>query len=172
MQRWLIDTHFNKAKSTMMNIGALSKLSPLIDIPSFADAINTVLNTYDIFRCRFVLHPETLEICQTFDGEVMPVIIEEWTDQEFDMIKKYLAEPYDIIGKPLYRVYLFKTPSANYFYLDFYHAVADGTALAVIFLREIDKAFRGNKKKKSVPSYAEYIESQKTLKMSLKNYGL
>ena len=160
MQRWLIDTHFNKAKSTMMNIGALSKLSPLIDIPSFADAINTVLNTYDIFRCRFVLHPETLEICQTFDGEVMPVIIEEWTDQEFDMIKKYLAEPYDIIGKPLYRVYLFKTPSANYFYLDFYHAVADGTALAVIFLREIDKAFRGNKKKKSVPSYAEYIESQ------------
>ena len=160
MQRYLIDTHFNKAKSTMMNIGGLFQLSPLIDIPSFANAINTVLNTYDIFRCRFVVHPETLEICQIFDGEVMPVIIEEWTDQEFTLIKKYLAEPYDIIGKPLYRVYLFKTPSANYFYLDFYHAVADGTSLAIIFLREIDKALRGHKKKKSVPSYAEYIEQQ------------
>ena len=45
IQRWLIDTHFNKAKSTMMNIGGLYKLSPQIDTQRLESAINEVLNT-------------------------------------------------------------------------------------------------------------------------------
>lgn len=159
IQRWLIDTHFNKAKSTMMNIGGLFKLSAQIDIQRFENAINEVLNAHDIFRCRLAFHPETSDLCQTFDGEVMPVIVEEWTDEEFQLIKKYLAEPYELIGKPLYRVYIFKTPSANYFYADFYHAIMDGVAASYLFVRAVDAAYRGRTKKKVV-SYADYIEEE------------
>lgn len=160
IQRWLIDTHFNKAKSTMMNIGGLYKLSSQIDIQSLEDAINEVLNFHDIFRCRLIFHPETCELCQTFDGEIMPVIIEEWTDEEFEMIQKYLTEPYDLIGKPLYRVYIFKTQSSNYLYCDFYHAVMDGVSAAILFYREIDKAYRGRKSYREPMSYAKYVEEE------------
>lgn len=45
IQRWLIDTHFNKAKSTMMNIGGLYKLSAQIDIQRLENAIN------EVFEC-------------------------------------------------------------------------------------------------------------------------
>ena len=159
IQRWLIDTHFNKAKSTMMNIGGLYKLGAAINVNHLAAAINEVLNAYDIFRCRLVFHPETSDLCQTFDGEVMPVVIEEWTDEEFQLIQKYLSEPYDLIGKPLYRIYIFKTPSANYFYVDFYHAIMDGVSAAYLFRREVDGAYRGRNKKK-IPSYAEYVEEE------------
>ena len=160
IQRWLIDTHFNKAKSTMMNIGGLFELPPQIDIQRLAEAINEVLNKHDIFRCRLVFHPETSDLCQTFDGEIMPVIIEEWTDKEFKMIQKYLTEPYELIGKPLYRVYIFKTPSANYLHVDFYHAIMDGVASAILFSREIDKAYRGRKNSRKALSYAEYVEAE------------
>ena len=160
IQRWLIDTHFNKAKSTMMNIGGLYKLSSQIDIQRLESAINEVLNTHDIFRCRLVFHPETSDLCQTFDGEVMPVIVEEWTDEEFKLIKKYLAEPYDLIGKPLYRVYIFKTPSANYLYVDFYHAIMDGVSAAIVFSREMDKVYRGRKNKRTPLSYAAFVEEE------------
>ena len=163
IQRWLVDTHFNKAKSTMMNIGGLYKLSPQVDIRHLENSINDVLNTYDIFRCRFVFHPETCELCQTFDGKVMPVIIEEWTDEEFALIKKYLAEPYDLINKPLYRVYIFVTPSARYFYADFYHAIMDGVSAAILFFREVDKNYRGRKNKRTPLSYAEFVEEEASL---------
>ena len=135
IQRWLIDTHFNKANSTMMNIGGLFKLSPSIDLQRLEDAFNEVLNTHDIFRCRLVFHPETSELCQTFDNDIMPVVVEEWTDEEFTMIQKYLSEPYDLIDRPLYRMYIFKTPSDNYLYVDFYHAIMDGVSASILFCR-------------------------------------
>ncbi|MBR4903151.1 MAG: hypothetical protein IKZ53_00600 [Selenomonadaceae bacterium] len=160
IQRWLVDTHFNKANSTMMNIGGLYKLSPSIDLQRLENAINEVLNTYDIFRCRFVFHPETSDLCQTFDNEIMPVVVEEWTDEEFKMIQKYLAEPYDLIGKPLYRVYIFKTPSANYLYVDFYHAIMDGVSTAYLFYREVDRVYRGRKSNRKPLSYAAFIEEE------------
>ena len=160
IQRWLIDTHFNKAKSTMMNIGGLFELPPELDLQRLAAAINEVLNRHDIFRCRLAVHPETSDLCQTFDGEIMPVVIEEWTDEEFETIQKYLIEPYDLIGKPLYRAYIFKTPSANYFHVDFYHAVMDGVAASILFGREIDKEYRGLKNSRKALSYAEYVEEE------------
>ncbi len=160
IQRWMIDTHFNKAKSTMMNIGGLYKLSSQIDTERLADAINKVLEAHDVFRCRLAFHPETCDLCQTFDNEIFPVIIEEWTDEEFKLITKYLSEPYDLIGKPLYRVYIFKTPSANYLYVDFYHAVMDGAAAAILFWREMDKTYRGRQSNRAPLSYAAFVEEE------------
>lgn len=118
------------------------------------------LNAYDIFRCRLIFNPETCDLCQTFDGEIMPVIIEEWTDKEFTLIQKYLTEPYDIIGKPLYRVYIFKTPSTNYLYIDFYHAIMDGVSAAILFWHEMDKSYRGRKNKRASLSYAAFVEEE------------
>ena len=63
IQLWTIDSHFNKVKSTMMNIGALFKLAPEIDLNRLAQAVNDTLNNHDIFRCRLVFHPETSDIC-------------------------------------------------------------------------------------------------------------
>ncbi len=160
IQRWLIDTHFNKAKSTMMNIGGLYKLSLQIDTQRLADAINKVLNAHDIFHCRLAFHPETCDLCQTFDNEIFPVIIEEWTDEEFKLIQKYLEEPYDLIDRPLYRVYIFKTPSANYVYVDFYHAIMDGVSAAILFIREVDKNYRGHKSNRKPLSYAAFVEEE------------
>ncbi|MBR1805708.1 MAG: hypothetical protein IJ774_04885, partial [Selenomonadaceae bacterium] len=131
IQRWLVDTHFNKAKSTMMNIGGLFKLSVKIDLQRFVDALNEVLNAHDIFRCRFVFHPETSDLCQIFDGDIDPVKISRMSDEAFDSHMAKLREPYRIINKPLWRMYVIETPTARYFYADFYHAIMDGVASSI-----------------------------------------
>ena len=134
IQRRLVDTHFKKAKSTMMNVGALMKLSSVVDMDRLADAINDTLDAHDIFRCRLVIHPETQDICQTFDGEIIKVTVEEISDEDFELMrKKILRHPYKIINQPLYHIYLFVTPTAKYFYLDFYHAIMDGMSIAILF---------------------------------------
>lgn len=160
IQRWLVDTHFNKAKSTMMNIGALLKLSQALDMERLADAVNQLLSMHDIFRCRFVFHPETSDLCQIFDGEITPVKVEYISDEEFEERTEKLREPYRIINKPLWRIYLFKTPTANYIFGDFYHAVMDGVASSYLLWRELDAIYRGRKKVLPKPSYAAYVEEE------------
>ena len=160
VQRWLVDTHFNKAKSTMMNIGALFKLSHAIDMQELAEAINKVVNAHDIFRCRFLFHPETSDLCQIFDGEIEPVQVENISDAEFDKRFDKLREPYRIINKPLWRIYLFQTPTAKYLFADFYHAVMDGVSASYLLWRAIDATYRGRTRKLPPPSYADYVEAE------------
>ena len=160
IQRWLVDTHFNKAKSTMMNIGGLFKLSAKIDLQRFVDAINEVLNAHDIFSCRFVFHPETSDLCQIFDGEIEPVKIIRMNDEAFNSHMEKLREPYRIINKPLWRIYVIETPTARYFYADFYHAIMDGVASSILCLREIEKIYRGRTVNRPALSYAEYVDEE------------
>ena len=160
IQRWLVDTHFNKAKSTMMNVGGLFKLSSRIDLQRFVDTLNEVLNAHDIFRCRFVFHPETSDMCQIFDGEIEPVKIIRMSDEEFDSHMNKLREPYKLINQPLWRIYVIETPSARYFYGDFYHAIMDGVSTSILFARELEKVYRGRKIERPALSYAEYVDEE------------
>lgn len=161
IQRFLIDAHFKKAKSTMMNVGALLKLSPVVDMERLADAINETLEAHDIFRCRLIIDPETQDICQTFDGEIEPVKIETISDEEFELMrKKMLRTPYKIMNKPLYHIYLFKTPSSQYVYVDFYHAVMDGISIAVLFQREVNLRYKGRTVTENTGSYAQFVEDE------------
>ena len=159
IQRWLVDTHFNKAKSTMMNIGGLCELSASIDMNHLASAINYVLENHDIFRCRFVFHPETSDLCQTFDSELEKVFVEEMSEAQFKKHMDKMREPYYLIDQPLYRIYLMQTPRAKYIYADFYHAIMDGVSILYLFWREVDAAYRGRKKARAL-SYAEYVEEE------------
>ena len=161
IQRWLIDTHLQKARSTMMNVGALLRLDPSIDMERLAAALNDVIHSYDIFRCRLVFDSETGEICQRFDGELARVFVESLSDEAFEKRKQEMREPFEIINRPLYRTYLVQTATAQYFYMDFYHAVMDGMAIVMLFWRELDKRYKalGGKNagvRKGV-SYAEYV---------------
>ena len=157
IQRWLIDTHFNKVNSTMMNITVLYKLDDSIDFEKAAQAINETVAAHDIFKTRFVIHPETGEICQRFDGEITPVTVEKLSDAEFDERKKNLLQPYKLINSPLYKIFLFETPSGKYFYCDFYHAIIDGISIAFTFSNEVERRYEGKKISREPLQYAEVI---------------
>ena len=157
MQLWIVDSQFYKVKSTMMNLARLFKLSPEVDLNRFAQAVNETLNSYDIFRCRLVFHPETNDICQRFDEEIIPATVEKISDEEFEERKKTLMQPYNIINQPLYRIYIFETPTAKYFYFDFYHSIMDGTAIIQLFIGDVNSRYKGKKITRQPPNYADYI---------------
>lgn len=157
MQLWIVDSQFYKVKSTMMNLARLVKLSPEVDLNRLAQAVNETLKAYDIFRCRLVFHPETNDICQRFDGELVPVEVEKISDEEFEERKKTLMQPYNIINQHLYRIYLFETPTAKYYFFDFYHAIMDGMAIITLFVGDVNSRYKGKKITRQPLSYADYI---------------
>ena len=160
IQRWMMDTHFQKAKSTMMNEGGLAKLDDSIDMERLAGALNDTLAAHDIFRCRILFHPDTGEISQRFDGSLSKVRIESMSEEEFEKRKRELKKPYQIIDRPLFRIYLIIAPSGKYLYVDFYHVIMDGVATALLFFREVDNRYLGKPVKQTGYSYAEYIREQ------------
>ena len=54
----------------MLNIHGFFKVDNGVDMARFAKALNAELNNYDIFRCRFMFHPDTSDLCQRFDGKI------------------------------------------------------------------------------------------------------
>lgn len=164
IQRLFIDTHFNRAKSTMMNVGALFKLSPVVDMDKLVDAVNETLEAHDIFHCRLVIHPDTQDICQVFDGEITPATIEKTSDEEFELLrKKLLKQPYRLIDKPLYHITLVETPTSKYLYLDFYQSIIDGASISILFIREINMRYNGRYLPEKFPSYADFVESEENI---------
>ena len=160
MQICLFDMQLTKARSTMLNMNGFFKLNNSVDMERLAKAMNDTINNYDIFRCRFVFHPDTSDLCQRFDGEIVPVKVEYISDEEFELRKKSLYEPYKLINAPLYRIYLFETPTAKYFYTDFHHAILDGIALFVIFNREFELRYKGKPPRRPPPKYADLIADE------------
>lgn len=160
IQRWMLDTHLQKAKSTMMNAGGLARLDDSIDMERLADALNGTLAAHDIFRCRLLFHPETGDLCQRFDGSLSKVRLETMSEEEFQRRKQELKKPYQIIDRPLFRIYLMITPSGKYLYTDFYHVIMDGVAVSMLFFREVDLRYRGKPIKQEAYSYAEYVRQE------------
>lgn len=160
IQRRLVDTHLKKAKSTMMNIGALMKLPSSVDMERLAEAVNEILQAHDIFKCRLVFHPITDELCQTFDSEPVHIEVKNISDEEFEERVAKFKEPYKFIGNPLYRIYLFQTPTAKYFYTDFYHAVMDDFSAAILFPYELDLRYRGRNIIDKSRSFEKYVLSE------------
>ncbi|MBR6012912.1 MAG: hypothetical protein IK062_03900, partial [Selenomonadaceae bacterium] len=88
-----------------------------------------------------------------------PVKVEEWSDEEFKNFKNFLAEPFFLINNSLYRAYIFKTPSANYFYGEVHHSIIDGVGIVMLTMREVDLIYKG-KKIKNPLSYADFIAEE------------
>ena len=170
VQRWMIDTHFMKARSTMMNTGGFLKLEPAVDMKILARAVNAVTENHDIFRCRLVMNTVTGELGQRFDGELEPVTVEIMTSEEFEKIKPHLRTPYEIIDHQLWNIRLIETPEEKYLLIDFYHCITDGTAIVMVLMREISRYYSAFVKEASggdgsirirrCSSYADYIAQE------------
>lgn len=160
MQICLFDMQLTKARSTMLNVKGFFKLDNSVDMERFAKALNDTIDNYDIFRCRFIFHPDTSDLCQRFDGEITPVKVEHISDGEFELRKKTLSEPYPLINAPLYRNYLFETPTAKYWYIDAHHTILDGISLYMIFNREFELRYKGKPPRRPSPKYADLIAKE------------
>ena len=170
IQRWMMDTHFNKVKSTMMNMGGIAKIDNSVDMEILKEAINMTLHDHDIFRCRFVLDKETGDIMQRFDGDISDIDIEIMTDDELTERLKNLREPFEIMNGSLWRVRLLQSESFRYFFVNIYHVIMDGVGVVLLFLRDIDRYYKALQQGKSASeirrsssSYAAYIREENNI---------
>ena len=127
-------------------LALLYKLPESIDLQKLKKALEAFV----------AAHPAVFSHVQDQDGTPCMVCSPEpWKAEikeidSIDEVKGSFARPMDLYKDRLFRLELYKTLTANYFYCDFHHIIADGTSL-LLFQECLNAAYQGQGYAKEVP---------------------
>ena len=129
--------------TTIYNMPVLLKIDNSLDITKLKKAIIDTANVHPYVKATIYMDGDTNEIYakKNDDAEVNVEI------KEVDNLpeKSSLVKPFALINKNLYRFTIFNTKNdGKYLFLDMHHIIGDGISF-VIFLRDIEKAYKGLK---------------------------
>ena len=115
------------------------KLPAGIDTKKLAAALEAVVKAHPALNSRIVLENGTPRFEEAPSGE--------WKTgfekvESIDEVRKDFGRPMDLLSEPLCKAVIWHTDAGDYLYLDFHHIVFDGLSIS-IFLKELDKAYRG-----------------------------
>ncbi|MBQ6975450.1 MAG: amino acid adenylation domain-containing protein [Selenomonadaceae bacterium] len=115
------------------NIPALFVLKDDVDLNKLQTAVNKVLANHPALRAKFFAD-ENGEYKQAYDETFFtPIEIIDLSDDEFENLKGKLVKPFNLSSGGFCRGAIYRTPSANYLFLDFHHIVTDGFSILVIY---------------------------------------
>ena len=126
-------------KTGNYQLPALYKLPAGIDTKKLAAALEAVVKAHPALNSRIVLENGTPRFEEAPSGE--------WKTgfekvASIDDVRKDFGRPMDLLSEPLCKAVIWHTDAGDYLYLDFHHIVFDGLSIS-IFLKELDKAYRG-----------------------------
>ncbi len=125
--------------STLYNIPFVFKLDKKVDVERLKAAVITAVNAHPYLKTILIVNQ---------DGEVKAVRRDEAKitvgEVQVDSLppRETLVQSFSLTEKELSRFAFFFTKEGTYFFLDIHHIIFDGTSF-VIFLEDIEKAYRG-----------------------------
>lgn len=131
--------------STIYNIPYLFKLSDKIDAHRLKAAVESAIDAHPYVKTRLFLNDDGDIRAARHDDE--PPRIETITGKLPELAA--LTRPYEILNGSLYRAEIYKTPGANYLFLDFHHIICDGTS-EMIIVEDINRAYGGKALEKEI----------------------
>lgn len=130
--------------STLYNIPYLFRLSPSLDITRLKKAVQKAVNAHPYLKTILTINADG-DVRAIRRDEARVSIAEETVDSLPPREK--LVQSFSLTEKELYRIVFFHTPEGVYLFLDIHHIIFDGTSF-VIFLNDIEKAYKGEKVEK------------------------
>ncbi len=157
------------------NLPYIYTLDKRVDADKLCQAIETAVKNHPTLFTRIETNA---------DGEPMQCIgddidlwtisigddIDLWTIkvEDIDDIEKEranLVQPFELMGGPLFRMRLLRSPEHLYLFIDYHHIIVDGTSMQLM-LSDIDKAYRGITPEKEEISQAEVSKNEQAQRES------
>ena len=101
--------------------------------------------------------------CMEESGESWTAEIREIND--IDQMRNGFAQPMDLHKDRLFRLEIYKTPEANYLYVDFHHIIADGACIPLI-LSDVGAAYEGRELAREKVNGADIAREEQQLRES------
>ena len=116
----------------------LFKLPPSIDLERFKHALEAFVAAYPYILSRVVVVdgvPCMEQSPQSWKAQIKEI-------ESIDQVRETFAQPMDLHKDRLFRLELYKTADAAYFYVDFHHIIADGACIPIV-LEALGAAYEG-----------------------------
>lgn len=122
----------------------LLRLNNNVDLNNFAQAIEAAVKAHPDLNATILNNADGTPQMKLREGNWHAPLcsFEDVSDAEMESLKPTLQKPFDLRNDRLYRVRIFKTPTAKFVFFDFHHIIFDGTSLH-IFLDDVSKAYVG-----------------------------
>ena len=134
--------------STLYNIPMLFELDDQLEESKLINAIVEAINAHPYILTTLASNQEG-DICQIRDaGAVFQSSnIGFIRCGSIDEAKESLVQPYELMGKRLFRISVIQTDLRKYLFVDMHHIISDGTSLNIL-LSDISRAYAGEELEK------------------------
>lgn len=139
MQRYMLERERITPGTTMYNLPCMVQMNA--EAGRLARAVDAAVRHHPALLSVFERRNGTP--CQVYRPEMFtPTEVVDTTEVELETLCRTLAQPFTLFGAPLMRRRIFRTEKAVYLFMDFHHAMVDGTSIKIISV-SIDRAYRG-----------------------------
>ena len=108
----------------------LYKLPDDVDVQRLASAMHVVVQARPYLLSRLVLEEGMPRMEEHTDDSWQPLVRDVDT---IDSVRPTFCRAMDLLSEPLFRMEIYRTPEANYAYVDFHHILLDGGSCNVFF---------------------------------------
>lgn len=129
------------------NNGMLFQLNPGIDADQLSKACEMMVEAHPFIKTRLFVDSQGNPRQLRNDAETYHQSVETLTQQEFEKLKPELIRPFDLLSDRLFRIRIFKTPEAQYLFIDFHHIIFDGMSFNII-IQDLKDAYEQQPVKK------------------------
>ena len=133
--------------STSYNLPFLLQLDPSVDLAQLKEALTAVIDAHPYLKARLAVSG-TGEVTAERDESAG---IEIRTINKSELVHGFsgLVYPFRLTQEPLIRALVIRDEASSYLFLDIHHLIFDGESL-VVFMRDLEKAYRGERLDKEV----------------------
>lgn len=163
VQTSVIDYQLFSPKAPMWIFPFLFAFGPDADAERVLNAGRKVMEHQSIFSTVYEFN-EDCALCQRYAPEKRAELnLEEMTDEEFESFKKSPIEHFKLLGEPMIRLRVIKTPSNVYLLIVFHHIIMDGSSMQLIF-NNLARAYVGEEL--VLDTYYSYLEDEEKQRMT------
>lgn len=136
------DYQLSVPDSTMWNIPLFFRVGDQTDLRRLASAVETALKAHGVFS-TILEYDDKGEIVQRYVPQNnIKVPVEKTTEALLVDLREELIHPFELIGRPLFRVRIFETEQSGYLFIDMNHLITDGRSMFIL-LRDIAESYDG-----------------------------
>lgn len=120
-------------------VPALFQLPDYVDVNRMKKALELVIKEHPYILSKIVLQDDVLMMQP---GEFSENIVEIKGIKSLDEVRPTFCRTMDLLQDRLFRMEIYKTPKANFLYLDFHHIIIDGSCWTAVLMPEIGRAYK------------------------------
>ena len=147
----------------MLNIHPLlAKLQDWIDMKKMSESLIKTTQAHPAC-CSIIEENEGGTFQKYIPDLINNVKIEKFSEADFHTIINNLVQPFNLLKEAPFRLRLFETEEAKYFFIDINHIFCDGFSYDV-FLQDLDKVYAGEELEQD--AWFSYLEERANSKFS------